>query len=85
MKRSWKPRKQLDAASERTKTSQKGLERQHGARNTRGTATYAIVQKQPLITTRQENNNYIFFIDAFPDTVELDNLIRECGDSACKE
>ncbi|KAL0631141.1 hypothetical protein Q9L58_010005 [Maublancomyces gigas] len=51
----------------------------HGAQDCRGTAAYTIVEKHLLTTARPATDNHIFFVDAFPDAVELGNLVCKVG------
>ncbi|KAL0631327.1 hypothetical protein Q9L58_009806 [Maublancomyces gigas] len=81
-KNSFKRKQQL-AASQNTIASQKPL--LNRARDSRGSSSYALIEKQLLGTARQETDNHIFFVDAFPDAVELGNLVRESWSSACVE
>lgn len=85
MKEFSKQRKQQDAASHCTNTFQKDLKRVHGAQSSRRTATYTFVEIQLLIIARQETDHQIFFVDVFPDAVEVGNLVHESWDSACEE
>ncbi|KAL0632413.1 hypothetical protein Q9L58_008699 [Maublancomyces gigas] len=77
-----KKREQQVAASEDSVGTEKP---RYLDRNSGGTASYALMEKHPVLTAPPASDDHIIFVDNFPDTAQLGNLLHDRWSMSCVE